>query len=243
MERKLILRSAAGSGSIATSIVSNESFKTFQLNRIIVPYSWYRIQSYTLTWLEGATTLSATLTNGNYPVPSDFTAMLKPLMDAASLAGGAGVAYTCTINTNTGRLTISTAATNIGLQLAATPDLAKIIGFAATNFAASATSQVGTFPVSLVDQFLTLHSTTLRNNITLPNVLDGNRADMITTIPVDVSPYSVVRFDAMEELVMVNSNPEAHIDVMNLELRNEFDDVINLNSQIWLIEFICKERS
>ena len=119
-----------------------------ELRSVSFPFSFYSINTNNQRFqiLEGINAITILMTPGNYN-SVDFCAMLKTLFEAGTMAAET---YTVTISNSTGILTIATVATNIGIRMASYKKAARVLGFAATDVAAAATSISGSYPVQLL---------------------------------------------------------------------------------------------
>ena len=162
----------------------------FRISRIVIPYTFYSINSNNNTFkiLEAANTLTITMTPGNYYSQLTFCAMLKTVLEAATLAAET---YTCSANVDTGLLTISTTATNIGPQLLSYPKAAKVLGFQALNYTAIATSLSGTLPININSSYIKVGTNI---STAISNRLNGSITRYYCIIPINVSAYGVIDY-------------------------------------------------
>lgn len=203
-----------------------------QVIKITFPFSFYTINSYNNTFqvLEAANTLAITMTPGNYDSIT-FCTMLKSVLETASAATGATLVYTCTINDDTGILTISTAATNIGLQLALYPQSARVLGFTPANTVPAAISISSDYPVqlSMTKIFLCCNKISTQLN----SYLNEFHTERILTIPLDQAPYSVITYVPQTPLFLPI---QLRTTTIEFYFTDEWSNVINWNGGTWLLE-------
>lgn len=222
MESTHTFESSAGSTTISQDMRPPLDICSYKLKRVIIPFTWYHINdsNNTLVWIEGATTLTITLTPGNYESPASFTTMLKTLMDAESLASGASETYTCSASNDTGILTISTVATNIGLQLASYTTMAHFLGFTAVNTTPAATSITGTLPISLLPTHVKIYSEIFRQTSSISGTYQGLRTNLFEIIPVNVDGFTMIDYSPAFE--QIHKTAKIHLHNTDFSLFDEF---------------------
>ena len=183
------------------------------ITQITFPYSFYSINTNNSTFQidENGTTLSIVMTSGNYNT-SSFTTMLKTVLEAESVANGASLIYTISINADTGKLTISTTA-NIELLLANYPKSARVLGYTVVNTVGVATSITGSYPVQLLYSKIFFCCPEIASHINSRlNTASPASGDIILCIPLHgTEPYTTQVYDR---------NYQVSLDVVSYHLQH-----------------------
>ena len=179
-----------------------------------IPVSYYTIND--SNNLLSLSTGDFTLTNGNYNATS-FALMIKTVL---------GSQYTLTLNNSTGKFTFHyTSAFTIN----ATTTCWKILGLAKnTEYVVSSGLLVCPYPCN----FLGVNRIKIKSGVFKTNNLDSNsnngHSDLLATIPVNVSPYSLISYNNLVNFK--NTIPNEDITYIDITITDEDDTIIDFNN-------------
>ncbi len=227
-----ICRDNAGADSIAFTISGVPLTNgRVALLRAILTASPYQIAAGSNTFTLRESTPAdfvVTLTPGNY------TGIAAATHIATQIAATAATnTYSVTFNPSTGYLTIArtAGAVTFGLQLAATPRMAAIMGFAATNFAATSTTVTSTMPVRLQASFYYLVSQTLNAGFTA-TIADDHR---IAILGADNGAYQITS-TTLDQMVWYTPTTQNLV----FSLVDEFGGAVLLNGGMLAIQVLIR---
>lgn len=209
----------------------NREYANGRCIEAIFPNTIYQINpvnnTFSFTEETGNIDLTITLTNGTY-TNTDFSVMMKSLLDAESLANGNSLVYNVAINQNNGLLEIS-ASGNFRVNVA---NSSEITGFnTQTGFGASNISQ-SVVNLTPIDTIL-IHG--LGSN--LFNCIENTQDDIFMVVPLAQFPFGSYCHYAPENPLVF---PSPRTDQMYVKLTDEKsrDVFINSNDGVkLLIEF------
>ena len=170
-------RSSGSFDNFVVDFPKVQCFNTIKLLDLSVAQTQYVFSSSnnSITFMEGATTYTATITPGNYSATE-----LVTVLPGFFTAGGGLLIYTCTYSSITGKLTIS-ASGPFSLRFLTTLNQAyNEIGFEQLNYGPS-TSLVSTYPVNLSPpSYLYLHL----EGLGIPSVICSTLQTTSGSIPI-----------------------------------------------------------
>lgn len=154
----LIINSASRSSGTITDFTINLSKEirnatTIKLLECKIPNTLYNVRTGIndqILFSEGGPNLTATLTAGSYGISDLCLEVQNQLIAAGALA------YVCTYNANTSRVTISAGAPFSLLLATGTTQANQLLGFAATDVAGAATYTGTLFPQLVRNQYYTI---------------------------------------------------------------------------------------
>lgn len=170
---------------------SIRTVKEIKVQSVVIPFTFYAINSnndiFTIIETTGTSEITITLTNGNY-TSSTFTALLKTLLEAESIANGNSLTYTVTVIAATNRLSISAS----GDFLVNVTNSKRITGFTvATTSAASAIATNTIFLAATNNLYL---RSNLANFLQRDSVINNNLNynNILKIIPLEANSGDIV---------------------------------------------------
>lgn len=155
-----------------------------------------------------------TLTHGNYNATS-FKTMLLALL---------GATFSLTLNNSTGKYTLSKTG---GFTILPTTTCYKILGLEKNKSYVSTGSLTFPFPCN----FLGINRLKIKSAVFKTNNLDSNsnngHSDLLATIPVDVSPYSLIKYNNLVNFKNIIHNED--VNYIDITITDESDNIINFN--------------
>ena len=179
-----------------------------------IPVSYYTINDNNN--LLSLSTGDFTLTNGNYNATS-FSLMITTVL---------GSQYTLTLDNSTGKFTFHY---NSAYTINATTTCWKILGLAKnTAYVVSSGLLECPFPAN----FLGVNRIKIKSGVFKTNNLDSNsnmgHSDLLATIPVNVSPYSLISYNNLVDFK--NTIPNEDITYIDITITDEDDTIIDFNN-------------
>lgn len=207
--------------------------KDLYVKHMTIPTSFYHITSSrnTLVILEDAVTLTVTIPPGNYST-STFATTVNDLLDTASAATGGTETYTCSIDPDTYVFTFSTSAgtSNLGPQFASYANLARIMGFAASNTAATATTVSGTTSVFLRATEIACQITGLTN----PHYSVDMPGGPFTFVTIKEDAFDVVEWDIGCWAHVTSSER------LKITFYDDFGEIVDFNGKLFTVHITDK---
>lgn len=209
-----------------------------------LPVSYYTINdtnNYFLIKRNAGAFESIIIPFGNYNSDSLITT-IKALWLATT--SGTGNPIDITISAYTGKLSFSfTTPTTITIQIPATyPSTGLknytnlILGFINTTIYTSATLITAPYPLNLLGvKRLSIKSQKL--SVANYSSITNGYTDTVATIPSDVPPYDMISYYATSE-TQKSMIKENNIDLIDIQIVDEYNNFIDFNNQDWTITFI-----
>jgi len=200
-----------------------------------IPVSFYVIDvtNNTLLIFDGTTLFTVTIPIGNYNSGTLNTAL-------NSAFSTAGILMTVSINSINGKLTIRNTSLLLTYRINANrfgSTLATILGVGENSaFIGPESSGVLPFPLNLLGKTKLLINSTNLNNVAYTSFGLGFTTT-ISTIPVNVPPYSLIQFISnvdQQKNILVNRTLD-NIDIQILDTDNQFIDFNNVNWSLTIV--------
>ena len=176
-----------------------------------IPVSYYTInENNNLFVLSSA---SYTLTNGNYNATSFKTMFLNLL----------GSSFSMTLDISTGKYTLSCTSS---FTILSTTTCYKILGLEKNKSYTVSSSLTFPYPCN----FLGINRLKIKSAVFKTNNLDSNsngHSDLLATIPVDTSQYSLITYNNLVNFVNIFNN--ADINYIDITITDEINNIVNFN--------------
>jgi len=176
-----------------------------------IPVSYYTInESNNLLVLS---TGSFTLISGNYNATS-FKTMLLTLL---------GVSFSMTLDNSTGKYTLTKIG---GFTIMPTTTCYKILGIEKNVTYVSSGTLIFPYPCN----FLGINRLKIKSSVFKTNNLDSNsngHSDLLATIPVNVSQYSLITYDNLVNFKNIIHNED--VNFIDITITDETDTIVNFN--------------
>ena len=177
-----------------------------------IPVSYYIINENNDKFV--LSTATYTLTHGNYNA-SSFKTMFLGLL---------GVSFTMSLDNSTGKFTLSKTG---GFTIMPTTTCYKLLGIQKNITYVSSGSLTFPYPCN----FLGVNRLKIKSGVFKTNNLDSNsnngHSDLLCTIPVDVSMYSLIKYTNIVGFKNVIANED--INYIDITITDEDDNIINFN--------------
>lgn len=214
------------------NIPFRQNFNSVSVQTVEIPKTYYMLDSVTNNVLNFeypvATPQVATITSGRNYDASELAAELQTQMNAA-VAG-----FTVSIDSNTGKFTITHSTGVFNITFATNPKLAKYLGFEQIQYTSN-----GSFVLTSVNyanlqryDFLKIRSSIALNN---------NNDDLAIVYPASHGEGSIIRYDAVDTHLTSVGMANSRSNNFNFVLLDESNGVVNLNGGNWRILLVCSE--
>ena len=193
--------------------------------------SFFNVNNYNnkIYFKEGSTDLTATLTTGFYN-STNILPNIKSALETISLASGAGLTYTCTLNSTTNKITITVSSGTFQMLMGTnTVNSAKyLIGY--TNDTTSQTVLTADYPLNLTDGYS--YNIRIDGHGVKNNLRDNNNNFYSFSIPILSNSLDVFLYEPVNAPIIEFEN---RISQLRVSVWNEDGDQIQLLHDYYFI--------